>query len=175
MYASLHAVLWIGVLLWGQADSVVEVICCHECLHINGLELYAIGLVSKPKKMSFKIIMLPSDHVRQSLCHYLPAKKQGNMASIGEHNGYQSLQIGQAKIHDTDTQAPPWAIEHVIGRSPEPQRSDSEIRIVSVPSRSPIVEGWYMYVYTKIIKTWVGCLCIVYIHFHDENRDSRNT
>ena len=44
------------------------------------------------------------------------------------------MQIGQAKIHDTDTQTSPLETEHVIiGRSSEPQRSDSEIRIVTVP------------------------------------------
>ena len=43
------------------------------------------------------------------------------------------MQIGQAKIHDTDTQTPPLETEHVISRSSEPQRSDSEIGIVTVP------------------------------------------
>ena len=43
------------------------------------------------------------------------------------------MQVGQAKIHDTDTKTPPLETEHVIGRSSEPQRSDSEIKIVTVP------------------------------------------
>ena len=44
------------------------------------------------------------------------------------------------------TTHPPWADEHVTGRSSEPQRSDSDIIIVSVPRHCPIVEGRYIYI-----------------------------
>ena len=61
------------------------------------------------------------------------------MVSRDEPHGHTFLQIGQAKIHDNDTQAYSWATAHVIGRLSEAQRSDSEIRIVSVPV---VVRSW---------------------------------
>ena len=76
------------------------------------------GLVSKPKRMPFQTPMLPSC---AAISMPLPSCKQisGNMFSRDVPHGHQYLQIGQAKIQDTDTQTSHWSIEHVIGTSSE--------------------------------------------------------
>ena len=63
-------------------------------------------------------------------------------------------QIGQSKIHDIDIQTAPWATEHVICSSSERQRFRFWNQNCVCTSRSPFVEGRYVFAYPTTAHLW---------------------